>query len=156
TATPTEGQEDSQMFASRKFAFVNDGRPRTLTSMATAAAAVVALGLSLSSTTFAQNRESPNAWKQPAPKAGWPPGDRSEDSGGQMQGQTRLVDRMSGANKTAYNCNLDLVGNRPGEGAEWQMAWFKDCAYYDTNDVASQTVRGSPVIDVSDPANPTM
>ena len=32
------------------------------------------------------------------------------------------------------------------------MAWFKDCAYYDTNDVVQQTtVRGSPVIDVSNP-----
>ena len=59
---------------------------------------------------------------------------------------------MSGANKTPYNCNMDLVGNCPGEGAEWQMAWFKDCAYYDTNDVVQQTtVRGSPVIDVSNP-----
>ena len=74
-----------------------------------------------------------------------------------LQGQTSLVDRMSGANKTPLQLQiLDLVGNRPGEGAEWQMAWFKDCAYYDTNDVAQQTVRGSPVIDVSNPSNPTL
>jgi len=121
--------------------------------MTTAAVAVV-IGLAMSSSAVAQNRESPNAWKKPAPQIACSPGDRVEPG---LQGQTSLADRTSGANKTApYNCNLDLVGNRPGEGAEWQMAWFKDCAYYDTNDVASQTIRGSPVIDVSNPANPQL
>jgi hypothetical protein len=90
-------------------------------------------------------------WTQPVPHANCGAGDRVEPG---LQGQTSLVDRVSGANKTPYNCNMDLVGNFPGEGAEWQMAWFKDCAYYDTNDVVQQTVRGSPVIDVSDPSNP--
>src|SRR3954463_13084575 len=89
------------------------------------ASALIGLTVGLSSPTSAQNREAPNAWKLPAPQVACSPGDRVEPG---LQGQTSLVDRQTGANKTPYNCNMDLVGNRPGEGAEWQMAWFKDCA----------------------------
>ena len=140
------------MFRSQKsrVSAMKGGKALTLLGVASA---VVGLTLGLSNPTSAQNREAPNAWKMPAPQVACSPGDRVEPG---LQGQTSLIDRQWATTRTPYNCNMDLVGNRPGEGAEWQMAWFKDCAYYDTNDVASQTVRGSPVIDVSNPSNPVL
>jgi len=136
------------MLPSQKSGITSTKNCRTLTLMG-AASAVVALTLGVCGQTVAQQVP----WTKPVPRANCATTDRVEPG---LQGQTSLVDRQSGANKTPYNCNMDLVGNRPGEGAEWQMAWFKDCAYYDTNDVAQQTIRGSPVIDVSNPSNPQL
>jgi hypothetical protein len=86
------------------------------------------------------------------PKARCGPHDRTETG---LQGQTTLAERLSGASLEAYNCNLDLVGQFTGEGAEWQMAWFDDCAYYDTKNMPTQAHPGTAVIDVSDPRHPT-
>jgi hypothetical protein len=134
------------MLASRQGGVDAPRHSGTLTFAITAFLAVF-MSIGVGGKSFAQ--QAP--WTQPVPRANCGAADRVEPG---LQGQTSLVDRMSGANQTPYNCNMDLVGNFAGEGAEWQMAWFKDCAYYDTNDVAQQTVRGSPVIDVSNPANP--
>src|SRR4051812_21620783 len=90
-------------------------------------------------------------WVDPVPRANCGSGDRVEPG---LQGQTSLADRLSGASKTPYNCNLDFVGNFTGEGAEWQMAWYQDCAYYDTRNNTQQVNRGTVVVDVSNPANP--
>jgi hypothetical protein len=85
------------------------------------------------------------------PKAVCGPQDRMETG---LQGQTTLAERTSGASLQAYNCNLELVGQFTGEGAEWQMAWFDDCAYYDTDNTPEQLNPGTVVVDVSDPRNP--
>jgi len=90
-------------------------------------------------------------WVDPVPRANCGSGDRVEPG---LQGQTSLADRMSGASRTPYNCNLDFVGNFTGEGAEWQMAWYQDCAYYDTRNNTQQVNRGTVVVDVSNPTSP--
>ena len=104
------------------------------------------------------------AWEQPVPKAVCSPEDRTETG---LQGQVSNADRVSGRSLMGYNCNLDLVGQYAGEGASWQMAWFGDCAYYDTaktvgistNDTPAgqrvgQVNPGVAVIDASDRTNP--
>jgi hypothetical protein len=72
-----------------------------------------------------------------------------------LQGQTTVVERMSGASLQAYNCNLELVGQHTGEGAGWQHAWFDHCAYYGTTNSPEQLTPGVVVVDVSDPQHPT-
>jgi hypothetical protein len=99
-----------------------------------------------------RGRPTPTPWTGPVPKAQCGPNDRTETG---LQGQTTLVERASGDSQLApYNCNLELVGQFTGEGAEWQHAWFDDCAYYDTNNMPTQVHPGTAVIDVSDPTNP--
>ena len=60
---------------------------------------------------------------------------------------------MTGASSRSYNCNLELVGQFQGEGANYQMASFDECAYYGT---ASRPVqnKGVVVVDVSNPRRP--
>ena len=75
-----------------------------------------------------------------------------------LQGQVPLADRESGRSTQGYTCNLDLVGHYGVgdgfEGAEWQMAWYDHCAYYDTRLSGTQSRRGTIVLDVSNPARP--
>ena len=113
------------------------------------AAASVAAALAIGMCSEASAQQQP--WTTPVPRANCGSGDRVEPG---LQGQTSLADRMSGASQTPYNCNMDFVGNFTGEGAEWQMAWFQDCAYYDTKNNPQQVHPGTAVIDVSNPANP--
>ena len=127
-----------------RIAPMKSGWARTV--MGTASVALV-LALGVGGQTFAQQVP----WTTPVPHANCGANDRVEPG---LSGQTSLVDRLSGASMTAYNCNMDFVGNFTGEGAEWQMAWFKDCAYYDTRNNAAQVTKGSVVVDVSDPTNP--
>ena len=98
-----------------------------------------------------QQEEQKVPWTKPVPKATCGAGDRVEPG---LQGQTSLADRQSGASETAYNCNLELVGQHQGEGAEWQLTWFNDCAYYGTYNNAQQQTLGTVVLDVSNPASP--
>ena len=93
----------------------------------------------------------PTPWTGPVPQADCGPNDRVETG---LQGQTTLAERMSGASRTAYNCNLEPVGQFTGEGAGWQHAWFDDCAYYGTTNSLLQQTPGVVVVDVSDPTNP--
>jgi hypothetical protein len=91
----------------------------------------------------------------PVPRAQCGPGSNPETG---LQGQVPLEDRDSGRSAQGYSCNLDVVG-RYGpadgfEGAEWQMAWYGHCAYYDTRYFGTQQRRGTVVLDVSDPAHP--
>ena len=85
------------------------------------------------------------------PKATCGPDDRTESG---LQGQTTRAERESGDSEQAYNCNLELVGQTQGEGTSWQMAWFDDCAYYDTANNPAQMNLGTVVVDASDPRNP--
>jgi hypothetical protein len=93
------------------------------------------------------------AWTKPVPKATCGAGDRVEPG---LQGQTSLADRQSGASATAYNCNLDLVSQVQGEGAEWQLTWFNDCAYYGTYNNPSKANAGVVVINAADPTKPQL
>src|SRR4051812_43655283 len=93
----------------------------------------------------------PEPWVTSVPKATCKAGDRVEPG---LQGQTSLADRNSGASTQAYNCNLELVGQHQGNGGEWQLTWFNDCAYYGTYNSSANTTPGVVVLNVADPANP--
>jgi hypothetical protein len=90
------------------------------------------------------------------PRAVCGPGDHPETA---LQGQVPANLRASGFH--GFNCNLQLVGQSRGDGANWQTAEFKDraghtCAYHGTAfTTANRTNVGVPVIDLTNPANPT-
>jgi len=56
-----------------------------------------------------------------------------------------------------FNCNADLVGQYQGEGASWQLAAWKNCAYFDQVHPSMATLAnpGTVVLDLTDPAHPT-
>jgi hypothetical protein len=93
----------------------------------------------------------PDALAGPVAKAECGPNDRVETG---LQGQTTVAERESGLSEQGFNCNLELVGQFQGDGANWQMAWLDDCAYYGTANRPQQQRRGTVVIDASDPRNP--
>jgi hypothetical protein len=97
--------------------------------------------------------KSQTPWTTSVPRAQCGSGDRVETG---LQGQTTLADRTSGASQTAYNCNLQLVGQYQGEGAEWQLAWFNDCAYLGTYNNSSKANPGTVVINAADPTKPQL
>src|SRR5206468_4389711 len=76
-----------------------------------------------------------------------------------LQGQVPANLRANGFH--GFNCNLELVGQSRGDGANWQTAQFKDraghtCAYHGTAfTTANRTNLGVPVIDATNAANPT-
>ena len=96
-----------------------------------------------------------SVFEGPVAKADCGPGSRPETG---LQGQVPVADRESGRSSDGYTCNLDLVGHYGAaegfEGAEWQMASYGHCAYYDTRLSGRQQRRGTVVLDVSDPARP--
>lgn len=92
-------------------------------------------------------------WLSSVPKAQCGASDRVETG---LQGQTTLAERQSGASATAYNCNLELVSQIQGEGAEWQLTWFNDCAYYGTYNNGSKVHPGTIVVNAADPKNPVI
>ncbi len=94
----------------------------------------------------------PAPWAAPVPKAKCGPGSRAESG---LQGSTSLAERFGGASAQGFKCNMELVGQTQGEGASWQMAWFGECAYYDTANSPKQQHPGVVVVDVADPAHPT-
>jgi hypothetical protein len=76
-----------------------------------------------------------------------------------LQGQVSAALRASGFK--GFNCNLTLIGQVRGDGANWQTAEFKDrvhkCAYHGTSySTANRTQLGVPVADVTDPTNPVV
>src|SRR5204862_2316686 len=92
----------------------------------------------------------------PVPKAHCGPRDHTESG---LQGETTEQERFSGDSETAYNCNLELVGQESQadfQGAYSQdgPAYFGDCAYYGTDRAA--TFQGIKVIDASDPQHPVV
>jgi hypothetical protein len=76
-----------------------------------------------------------------------------------LQGQVPAALRASGF--TGFNCNLQLVGQSRGDGANWQTTQFVDkaghkCAYHGTG-MATQnrTQRGVRALDITNAATPT-
>jgi len=96
------------------------------------------------------------------PKASCGPNDSPETA---LQGQVPAALRASGFK--GFNCNLRLVGQSRGDGANWQTTEFKDrhghvCAYhgtasptFNTAQTANRTHLGVPVIDITHAHKPT-
>src|SRR6202035_1101517 len=76
-----------------------------------------------------------------------------------LQGQVPAALRAAGFK--GFNCNLQLIGQSRGDGANWQSTEFRDehghvCAYHGTSfSTANRTHLGVPVIDVTDARDPT-
>ena len=76
-----------------------------------------------------------------------------------LQGQVPAALRASGFG--GFSCNLKLIGQVRGDGANWQSAEFKDrvhkCAYHGTSySTVNRTQLGVPVIDVTRADRPTV
>jgi hypothetical protein len=93
------------------------------------------------------------------PKATCGPGDHPETG---LQGQVPAALRATGFK--GFNCNLQLIGQSKGDGANWQTTEFRNgqarvCAYHGTASpsvsLPGRTNLGVPVIDVTNPTNPT-
>jgi hypothetical protein len=75
-----------------------------------------------------------------------------------LQGQVPAALRAAGFQ--GFNCNLELIGQSRGDGANWQTTEFRDehhiCAYHGTSfSTVSRTHLGVPTIDVTNPHDPT-
>ena len=122
-----------------------------LFAVATAALA----GLLLSASIASAQAISSDGFPASVPKAICGPGDHTESG---LQGETTEQERFSGDSETAYNCNLELVGQEPqdtylGGYSQDGPAYYDVCAYYGT-DHGPTTGQGIKVIDASDPQHP--
>jgi hypothetical protein len=114
--------------------------------------------------------DTPNTTQAPVPRASCGPGSSPETG---IQGRVPVEERESSRSSQGYWCNMELVGRygpddpQGFEGAEWQLARYRDtrgvdCAYYSQRLVPGgakgarpiQERRGTIVVDVSDPADP--
>ena len=122
-----------------------------------AVSAAAVPGLLLSASLASAQAISSDGFPASIPKAICGPTDHAESG---LQGETSMQERFSGDSETAYNCNLELVGQEPQdqfEGAYSQdgPAYDGNCAYYGTDNInALQHHQGVTVIDASDPAHP--
>jgi hypothetical protein len=100
----------------------------------------------------------------PVPKAVCGPGDVPESG---LQGQVPASMRLATAPFTGFSCNLQLIGQVKGEGANWQTAEWREgkgktkkvCAYHGTaapsaNPGFARTNYGVRTIDMTDPTKP--
>ena len=99
---------------------------------------------------------APDGFPGSIPRATCAPGDHTESG---LQGETTVQERFSGDSETAYNCNLELIGEEPQDtyqGAYSQdgPAYYDVCAYYGNDRPA--TGQGIKVIDASDPQHPVV
>src|SRR5438046_8018400 len=113
-------------------------------------------GLLLSAAIASAQAISSDGFPASIPKAICGPNDHTESG---LQGETTEQERFSGDSETAYNCNLQLVGEEPQDtyqGAYSQdgPAYYDVCAYYGNDRPA--TGQGIKVIDVSDPQHPVV
>jgi len=114
---------------------------------------IALLGFGVSS---GQEQEDEGAAPLTVPKATCGANDHPETG---LQGQVPAALRAAGFQ--GFNCNLQLIGQSRGEGANWQSTEFRDehghvCAYHGTSfSTANRTHLGVPVIDVTEPHDPT-
>jgi LVIVD repeat len=117
-----------------------------------------------------------NLWREPppltVPKARCGEHDHSEAAARVLQGQVPMSMRITGFQ--GFNCNLELVGQVRGDGANWQSDEFREqhrrenrgradhtCAYHGTayatttGPTTGRTQIGVPVIDMANPRAPT-
>jgi len=124
-----------------------------LFAVSTAAVPGLLLGAALASA----QAISSDGFPASVPKAICGPTDHTESG---LQGETSMQERFSGDSETAYNCNLNLIGEEPQDtyqGAYSQdgPAYYDVCAYYGT-DRGFTTGQGIKVIDASDPRHPVV
>jgi hypothetical protein len=114
------------------------------------------VALSAVSVSSSQEQEDEHAASLVVPKASCGANDHPETA---LQGQVTAAMRAAGFQ--GFNCNLQLVGESRGDGANWQSTEFRDehrhvCAYHGTSfSTVNRTHLGVPVIDVSDIDSPT-
>jgi len=110
-----------------------------------------------------QNIADQELFFAPVPKAVCGPGDKPETA---LQGQVPASLRASGFQ--GFSCNLKLLGQVKGEGANWQTTEWREgkegknkkvCAYHGTahptaNPGLARQNYGVRVIDISDPTKP--
>ncbi|HTL74921.1 MAG TPA: hypothetical protein VL654_01275 [Casimicrobiaceae bacterium] len=121
-----------------------------------AVAAAAVPGLLLSASLASAQAIAPDGFPGSIPKATCAPGDHTESG---LQGETTEQERFSGDSETAYNCNLELVGEEPQDAYQGAFsqdgpAYYDVCAYYGNDRPA--TGQGIKVIDVSDPQHPVV
>ena len=144
-------------------------RNRMRWQAARASSLFVALGLIVSAGISSPAQAAGDA-QLTVPKATCGPGDHPETA---LQGQVPAALRATGFK--GFNCNLELVGQSRGDGANWQSAEYRDsignstsqgkgvghkqgvvCAYHGTAfTTANRTHVGVPVVDVTDMSHPT-
>jgi hypothetical protein len=127
---------------------------RTIKSLGFAVVAVSCVGLTTISVSSADEDDS-TAYRT-VPKATCGANDHPETA---LQGQVPAALRAAGFQ--GFNCNLQLIGQAKGDGANWQTAEFRDgehvCAYHGTSfSTVNRTQLGVPVADVSNPRHPTV
>ena len=122
-----------------------------------AVASAAVPGLLLSAAIASAQAISSDGFPASVPKAICGPTDHTESG---LQGETTEQERFSGDSETAYNCNLELVGEEPQD--TYQGAYSQDgpaysghCAYYGT-DRGATTGQGIKVIDASNPQHPVV
>jgi hypothetical protein len=109
----------------------------------------------LSAGSFGDEQED-HAAPLTVPKAACGPNDHPETG---LQGQVPAALRATGFK--GFNCNLELIGQSRGDGANWQSTEFRDehhhvCAYHGTSfSTANRTHLGVPVIDITEARDPT-
>jgi len=124
------------------------------------AGALLALGLAAchggSDPVDAAARDTAAAvFEGPVPEARCGPGSQPETD---IQGRVPIEDRESGRSQAGYRCNLELVGQYQGQGTTWVSQSYQDCAYHSQSfpSSAGSATPGVHVVDVRDPANPTL
>ncbi len=100
-----------------------------------AVSSAAVLGLLLSASIASAQVISSDGFPASIPKAICGPTDHTESG---LQGETSQQERFSGDSETAYNCNLELMGEEPQDayqGAYSQdgPAYYDVCAYYGTD-----------------------
>jgi hypothetical protein len=124
----------------------------TIVALASALVAFSAVSLS----TFGAPAAGEKAFSSVMPRAVCGAGDHPESA---LQGQVTAAMRANGFK--GFNCNLQLIGQSKGDGANWQTTEFKDsaghtCGYHGTAfTTAGRTHVGVPVVDLTDPTKPT-
>ena len=91
-----------------------------------------------------------DVWRTAAPAASCRPGDRVETG---LQGEVTLEDRASERSAQGYVCNIDLVGQYQGKGANFISASYKNCTYVGATWPRTD---GVAVVDASDPSHPQL
>ncbi|MFL5869462.1 MAG: LVIVD repeat-containing protein [Solirubrobacterales bacterium] len=103
----------------------------------------------------ASGRATPTAYH------GCGPGARPETG---VQGQVPLADQRSGASRAGYSCNMKLVGYNDikARGANFQLGWYRNCAYVGSvgtregQTIGGDDLDGVAVIDASHARHPKL
>ncbi|KVC34220.1 LVIVD repeat-containing protein [Burkholderia pseudomultivorans] len=75
-----------------------------------------------------------------------------------LQGQVPIADQTSGRSTAGYRKGMTLVGQSTlmDRGGNMQLAWYRNCAYVDNGSAGNHPLEGLAVVDVSDPAKPSL